>query len=125
TAPRPHPTGPFVGRDAEVQAIRDGLAQTRAGAPVVRLVPGPSGMGKSALCEHALAQLSSEGDLLILRSRCYERGSVPYRALDGAIDDVSRVLSGMDPAQARRVLPRDADALARLFPVLSAARDEG
>jgi DNA-binding CsgD family transcriptional regulator len=61
-------TGAFVGRSAELDALRVELAAARAGTPRVVLVEGPPGIGKSALVRRFLAEcldarvLSAGGD---------------------------------------------------------------
>src|SRR5207237_4182236 len=56
-------------------------------------------------------------DALIVRGQCYEHESLPFKALDAMMDDLSRQLrhlgSALDP-----LLPPEIGALARLFPVL-------
>jgi hypothetical protein len=113
---RAEPT--FVGRETELAIIRDAVARVRTGNTAVVHVRGLSGMGKSALARQALREISTETDAITLSARCYPRESVPYKALDGVIDDLSRRLARMPEAEAARYLPRDWDALTRLFPVL-------
>ena len=67
-------------------------AHARA-APASVYVHGPSGIGKSALVRRFLDQLSASGDVVVLRGRCYEQESVPYKALDGVIDSLSHYLA--------------------------------
>jgi len=122
------PSDVFVGRGAEVASLASVLAATSGPSTRVALVSAPSGFGKTALVRHVLrelerAQVQGDGhkEVVILRSRCFERGTVRYRALDGAIDDLAGVLVAMPPAQRDTLVPAglDRDALARLFPVLS------
>ena len=82
------------------------------------LVHGPSGSGKTALVEHFLDEYSLRDDVLVLSGRCYERESVPYKALDGVVDFLSRYLAQLSAARIRELLPEDASLLAELFPVL-------
>jgi hypothetical protein len=75
-------------------------------------------MGKSTLVRHFLdAELPGE-DVVILTGRCYERESVPYKALDSLVDDLSGYLRRLPDAAVEALLPRDAQLLARVFPVL-------
>jgi hypothetical protein len=56
-------------------------------------------------------------DALVLRGRCYEHESLPFKALDAMMDDLSRQLRHMGAALEPQ-LPPEIAALARLFPVL-------
>ncbi|XXT24103.1 protein kinase [Sorangium sp. So ce429] len=109
--------GVFVGRAAELEQLREALAAARGGEATVALVEGLSGMGKSALVERFSAALGPE-EASLLAGRCYERESVPYKALDGIMDALTRLLARMDAAELARILPEDAAALARLFPAM-------
>lgn len=107
--------GPFVGRDAELAVLRQAFAQSLRGKPVAVHVRGASGLGKTTLVQHLLTQL----DASVLRGRCYERETVPYKAWDALVDDLSRHLRRLPKEEAIAVLPDDVGALARLFPVLN------
>lgn len=108
----------LVGRARHLQQLADGLAACRPGHPVTLYVHGESGMGKSALIHHFLDSLQSRGEALVLPGRCYERESVPYKALDSVIDALSQHLRRLSEVQTAALLPRDIPSLARLFPVL-------
>ena len=76
-------------------------------------------MGKSALVRHYLATLKADkADVVILEGRCYERESVPYKAIDGVIDSLTKYLMQLPDGKAEALMPRDVLALARLFPVM-------
>jgi hypothetical protein len=109
---------PLVGRAPHLAALADALAAVRRGQAVVVYVHGPSGMGKSALVKHFLDGLAGRGAAVVLAGRCYEREAVPYKALDGLVDALSQHLQHLEPAAPEALLPRDAAALAQVFPVL-------
>ncbi|MCC6623238.1 MAG: protein kinase [Deltaproteobacteria bacterium] len=122
TFARPHALpASFVGRTAEVARLA-ALASRAPGVgeAIVVMVEGLSGVGKTSLVEHVLREAEARGDL-VLRSRCFERGSVRFKALDGAIDDLARHLAQLSRHELEGLLPKDPHdraALARLFPVL-------
>jgi hypothetical protein len=118
-APEGAGAGIFVGRQEALGVLDGALADSRRGGAVAVLVQGPSGIGKSALVRRFLAAARErEPDLLALRGRCYDRESVPYKALDVCVDELTGFLRGIAPADARALLPRHVRALERLFPVL-------
>lgn len=113
-----HDTGPFVGRNAELSVLRDAFARTCEGATAIVNLRGASGAGKTRLSYHFLTDLSSNKDVVILTGRCYERETVPYKALDSLIDSLNRYLRRLTIQEADALMPRDIAALARVFPVL-------
>jgi hypothetical protein len=83
-------------------------------------VHGESGVGKSALVRRFTETLkTTDGETVVLSGACYERESVPYKAVDGLIDALSRYLVRIDKAEAASVLPRQAALLTQVFPVLA------
>ncbi|HTE49941.1 MAG TPA: protein kinase [Kofleriaceae bacterium] len=124
-AARRRPTGsrsqdtPLVGRSAHAAVLRDAFATaTREGKAVTVLVHGRSGMGKSMLIGRVTRELARERSAVVLAGRCYERESVPYKALDSLIDSLSRHLAQLPRHEVDALMPRDVLAVARLFPVL-------
>ena len=109
----------FVGRDDSMSVLRTAFETARAGRSASVMVHGPSGIGKSALVQRFVETLEGE-PVLVLRSRCHEHESIPYKALDGLIDSVARHLRTMPLGLRSEVIPRGAEALGRLFPVLRA-----
>jgi hypothetical protein len=111
-------TNVFVGRAAELDALMAAFRDSRRGAPVTVLVEGESGVGKSALVRRFAQRLSFEvSDAVVLAGRCYERESVPYKAFDGVVDALTRLLTRLGE-EADRVLPTKPAPLAKVFPVL-------
>ncbi|MBK9031233.1 MAG: protein kinase [Myxococcales bacterium] len=109
---------PFVGRGAELAELRAAYADVR-GQPLVCLVEGVSGVGKSQLVDHFLAGLVADDPAaVVLTGRCYEREVVPFKALDGIADDLARHLAHLPATAVAALLPRRAALLGRLFPVL-------
>ena len=110
---------PLFGRERELSQLHEAFARARDRRTVVAHVRGTSGSGKSALVESFLdePELSGQNDVLVLRSRCYEREAMPFKALDGVIDALIGYLSTLDPVAAAHVLPSGVADLARLFPV--------
>ncbi len=108
----------FVGRGAHIEMLRAAYAVAQTGSPRVAFVHGSSGMGKTALVTHFLDELREGGEAVVLAGRCYERESVPYKALDDLIDALSRHLLELPRRQVWDLMPPDVHALARLFPVL-------
>ena len=105
---------PFVGRERELAALSTALADARDHCVAV-FVRGESGIGKS----HLLRQfLDCDASAVVLEGRCYERESVPHKALDTVVDALAAALLRLPPEVRRAVLPRDVATLQRLFPVL-------
>jgi serine/threonine protein kinase/tetratricopeptide (TPR) repeat protein len=110
---------PVRGRKRHVEALHGALAKTAEGRSAVAYVHGTSGLGKSTVVRRFLDECEARGSVVVLEGRCYERESVPYKALDSLVDALSQHLSRLADADVRALLPRYTDALARLFPVLS------
>jgi tetratricopeptide (TPR) repeat protein len=109
----------FVGRVAELGALEGAFADVRDGRTVTVLVDGESGVGKSFLVRHFLANVeNADGRTLVLAGRCFERESVPYKALDGIVDQLREHLAALNETELAAVLPLDAYLLTRAFPVL-------
>ncbi len=115
----------FVGRAAELAALRSAWNRAQGGETVIAQVRGPSGIGKTALVERFLAEVMDVSDTavggrpaVVLRGRCYERESVPYKAFDGIVDGLSSVLLRLPPVDVGFCLPPEVLHLAQVFPVL-------
>lgn len=119
--------GPFVGRTRELAELRGALQRTqRTGEMQVVDVTGASGIGKTELVNVFLEELADRPDVWVLRGRCYENESVPYKALDGVIDSLVDKLQVLADAKLDAMLDGDLAALARVFGVftnLGAVRD--
>jgi hypothetical protein len=108
----------FLGRERHLALLRDAFADVRGGRTVTVCLHGPSGVGKSTLAQHFLDQVRRAPGPVVLAGRCYERESVPYKALDELIDSLARCWRQWLRTQAEALLPRDVGPLVRLFPAL-------
>src|SRR5262249_34422363 len=88
----PEPRATFIGRGPHLAALRDSFEEMRQGRPVTVFVHGRSGAGKTLLAQHFLDSLAERGAAVVLAGKCYERESVPYKALDGLVDALSHYL---------------------------------
>jgi serine/threonine protein kinase len=108
----------FIGRERLLAELHDAFSATGEGQSVSVYIHGSSGMGKTALVRNFLDQIKRAANVMTLQGRCYERESVPYKALDGVVDNLSKHLTSMRQRRVAALLPRDVLALARVFPVM-------
>lgn len=123
-APRPPPSSApilqareevFIGRRtplAKLAGAFEALVEERRAAAIA--IRGESGIGKTALVRRFLDGL----DAVVLAGRCYERESVPFKAIDPIVDALCHHLMLQPIAVQEALLPEDTDALASVFPVL-------
>jgi DNA-binding CsgD family transcriptional regulator len=82
--------GSFVGRAAELDRMRALLADAEAGQPVVMLVSGDAGVGKTRLISELAADAAERG-FAVLSGRCAELAdTVPYLPLADAVRGAAR-----------------------------------
>jgi serine/threonine protein kinase len=112
----------FIGREPHLATLRTAFERAKTRQTSVVFVHGYSGMGKSALVRCFANDLIKRSEALVLRGRCYERESVPYKAFDDIIDALSRHMMRLPTEEASELLPRNVHSLARLFPVLKRVR---
>lgn len=105
----------FVGRHAEINQLIALFAACAAQRAERVLVRGPSGIGKSALIDQFLNILEFDHGALVLRSRCFECETVPYKAFEGLIDELRVLVTAWELFAP----PPGFDALLRLFPQLA------
>ncbi|TNF24207.1 MAG: hypothetical protein EP329_25450 [Deltaproteobacteria bacterium] len=112
-------SGPFLGRDAELTALRTAFEDSRHAGPVTVFVRGESGLGKSELAHQFAAQVDATADAVVLVGRCYERESVPYKAFDGVVDALTNHLHQLDTREIAPLVTGHVAAIPRVFPVLA------
>src|SRR5439155_16587895 len=95
-----------VGRSSEMARLSRAMAEVRAGNSVTVRVRGESGVGKSYLVRQFTNQvLARDPNTVVLAGRCYERESVPYKALDGVIDELTGFLGATLAGELSALLP--------------------
>jgi tetratricopeptide (TPR) repeat protein len=109
----------FVGRSRELAALTRVFEEALRGEARALVVEGESGVGKSMLGRELMRRLPPE--VLVLTARCYERESVPYKAVDGVVDRLAPYLSKLPPEEVRALLPADMGLATSVFPVLGIA----
>src|SRR5205807_2322836 len=73
----------LVGREGHLAALADAYrTMQRQEQPQAVWVLGRSGEGKTALAEHFLGPLRADPRVAVMAGRCYDRESVPFKALD-------------------------------------------
>src|SRR5262249_45025076 len=108
----------FVGRKSELAALDDAFAAAAQKRAVSVLVEGESGVGKSHLARRFTEQLlQRHRETEPFLARCYERESVPFKAVDGIVDGVAKYLAEWSD-DAQELLPQRIALLAEAFPVL-------
>jgi diguanylate cyclase (GGDEF)-like protein len=98
---RLNPPSRLVGRDAEVQAMREALERSIGGSNRGLMVTGASGVGKTALIDELRSHVAAVGGW-------YIGGKFGQFRQDGGSDAVSQALGGLG----RLMLAEPADALA-------------
>ena len=112
-----HPV-PFVGRRELLADLAAAFGRSRRRAVAVHL-SGVSGIGKTALLQRFTDEVKrADEEAVVLTGRCYLQESVPYKALDSLIDNLSRYLLSRPQEEVAALLPDEVAALTRLFPVL-------
>jgi serine/threonine protein kinase len=114
----PSRTLPLIGRARHLQVLDSVFNNLSTGRTQSIYVFGRTGTGKTTLLRSFLDGLAAREDAVVLFGRCYERESVPYKALDSLIDALARHLRGLRSRKVASFLPPDVAYLARVFAVL-------
>lgn len=118
--------GAIVGRERELQGVRDALAAAHAGRPTITLLVGEAGIGKSRLADEAAA-LARAGGARVLRGEADPSWRRPMELWRGVVRalGVEPAADESLPAQVRRWddLESLADALSADAPVLVVLED--
>jgi DNA-binding SARP family transcriptional activator/tetratricopeptide (TPR) repeat protein len=107
---------PLVGRDAELAALTELWAGAATGSPVLAVVAGEAGIGKSALVT-AFATEPRRTGALVLTVGCYEAERSLY--LQPLVEAVREVVHRLSPAELRELAGPRLATLAQLVPELT------
>ncbi len=105
------------GRVDELRQLHDAFTHAREGSDgkaAVFLLHGRSGMGKTTLLDAFVEEL--HGTAVVLRGRCYERESLPYKGLDALVDELR---AHVHRERITLTATPGSGSLVQLFPVLA------
>jgi serine/threonine protein kinase/tetratricopeptide (TPR) repeat protein len=109
----------LIGRETQLTQLEHLFgAFIATGKPQVAFISGCSGEGKTSLANAFLNSPRRQTACLLLPGRCYDRESVPFKAIDCWIDPLVGFLLARPQNELSAWLPRDIPMLAQLFPVL-------
>lgn len=119
TTQRPSQTHGLIGREMHLAALAEAYEDVnRRDEPTLVFISGRSGEGKTSLAETFLEPIRARSSV-VLSGRCYDRESVPFKALDTLVDALTTHLRSLPGERAAQLLPDDITILAELFPELN------
>lgn len=108
----------FRYRNPQLHEMLQAFQAAKWGKAVTLLVRGSQGLGKTTLVREFIKGVKRRDEVVILKSRCFEWESVPFKAVDGLMDNLSRVLRRMDHREVSKLVNPGLPYLGTLFPVL-------
>jgi DNA-binding SARP family transcriptional activator len=114
-APRHRPA--LVGRDAEIEALRETWNRATTAHPGLIMIVGEAGIGKTALAEDLAAEAAEDG-ATVLRTRCYEAERSLF--LQPVVEAIAPVIARIPASALRRMLGEHGSAAAALVPEVAA-----
>src|ERR671918_879656 len=111
-APGPSGASVFVGREAELTALVEGLEAARAGEGRLFLLAGEPGIGKSRLADE-LGSIALDRGARVLWGRCWEAGGAP--AYWPWVQSIRALIRGRDPERLERELGAGAADVAQII----------
>jgi eukaryotic-like serine/threonine-protein kinase len=110
----------FVGRDPELDELRRAFDDLDGAGSIAAFIQGESGVGKTTLINHFINSIerAHEGTI-VLSGQCREHEAIPFKAMDGVIDALSRHVCRLSDVAAAELVPQHASLLPSVFPVLA------
>ena len=103
----------FVGREHEINQLKELFAQTASGRPTLVLLAGESGIGKTQLAGQIVGLARNSGGMVV-QTRCHEAERSLF--LQPIADAVRGVVVSVEPDRLREGAGEGAGTLARLVP---------
>lgn len=117
---------PFVGRDAEIEALQEQLGRAIAGVGATVLLSGEAGIGKTRLCRELIAAARQQNVLALTGDCLYRDAPDPYAPLIEIVRAYEEHLGALDPDDGDAARQRLASALHLVRTALGMDRhDEG
>ena len=108
----------FVGREKELREVSSLWRRVKeAGRPAILRVEGPPGIGRTRFMREVVKRVRQRGGTP-LKARCYPWERIPLRAIDGLIDNLTRLLQRAPPQVLRELALEPLQHLAAMFPTL-------
>ncbi len=108
----------FVGRAQELTYLQDAFQLAINGASVCAQLIGESGSGKSSLIREFLHRVEPH-QAIVLNGKCYSRELIAFNAFDGIVEAICHRFRELTDIEAAAILPRDLEALVKLFPAFT------
>ncbi len=109
----------FVGRQRELEKLRQLFVEVEGGSARCVVIEGMSGIGKTCLAERFIDELTARREACaVFAGQCHASETLAYQAFDGVIDDLSHHLLQLPADLCKQVLPDDIGSLGQLFPTL-------
>ena len=121
-------TPPFTGRDAELKHLLSRANQSSAQDPQGEksspshtvLICGDSGIGKTALLDEFASRVCRQFERpLVIRSKCRQRETVPYKAFDDIADSLTEFIAKQSK-EVQAELGESLQSMAPVFPSFAA-----
>jgi signal transduction histidine kinase/serine/threonine protein kinase/ActR/RegA family two-component response regulator len=114
---------PLIGRDDQLETLRDAWNDVRTGAGTLAHVRGAPGSGKTRLVHAFLGQVGAQARLL-LKARCVAGDARPFAALGQLLNDPVRAVISAPVADSSRLTSAIRDAAQDLAPLVKGVSPE-
>lgn len=114
----------LIGRDEHRREVESAMKPfMEDSSPTSIWISGKSGEGKTVLADEFLQEFHSDRRYCVFAGRCYDRESVPFKAIDTLIDALAAHLLSRSADKVPECLTDEVAVLAELFPVLRRVPD--